>query len=135
MQELTGGIKNALERGENIEQIKQSFINAGYSQRDVNSSVAEIQSKTTATTPPQTPAPQKTLNSLTTNQSSIQPTRNILPSQLKKFPTPKIKTPQKQQRFPGWLIVVIILSIFILVGAALLGFYWDKIVKLFLTLI
>ena len=121
MQELTGGIKNALERGEDINKIKQSFINAGYSQRDVDSSVAEIQSQSTQQPQahPQENLPQKA------PPKSLSPTPNRLPSQLRKLPQ---QTPKKQQpqRFPVWLIVVIILSVLILIGAALLGFYWDK---------
>ena len=37
-EEITGGLKSALERGYSLEDAKQSFINAGYNPRDVEDS-------------------------------------------------------------------------------------------------
>lgn len=41
-EEITGGLRNALERGETIEKAMQSFINAGYSASEVREAAAMI---------------------------------------------------------------------------------------------
>jgi len=41
---LRAGIKNAVERGFRLERVKQSFINAGYSKRDVEKASREVSS-------------------------------------------------------------------------------------------
>ncbi len=40
--EIFAGIKNAIERGETLEQAKQTFINAGYSKEEVEEAVASL---------------------------------------------------------------------------------------------
>lgn len=104
--ELTGPLKNALERGENLGKVKKSFINAGYAPRDVEAAAAELSTST------------------------------IKPSQLSiKKPTTPIPKPKERPKFPIWLIIILILSIIILIGAALLGFYWDKLFNILPLLI
>lgn len=43
-EELTSGLKNAIENGSSLEQAKRSFINAGYNQREVEQAAKEISS-------------------------------------------------------------------------------------------
>ncbi len=40
---MAGGVKNAIERGESSEQIKKSFLNAGYSSQDVDNVLKKTQ--------------------------------------------------------------------------------------------
>lgn len=103
MEELTGGIKNALEKGESMEKVKQSFLNAGYTSREVNAAIAALNTQITRTSVPPT-------QDLTTN----------------KLPTP---TPSKSKRKFPWLIIIIILAILILIGVAILGFFFDDLMQ------
>ena len=110
---LTGGIKNALEKGENIQKVKQSFLNAGYSKRDVDAAVAGIS------------VSQPTKNTI---QPSSQPTPKPLQNQIpqtKQLP----QQPRQKKKFPLWLIILIIISILILIGAAIFGFFFDSIMQ------
>ncbi len=104
--ELTGAIKNALEKGENMTKVKKSFTNAGYAQRDVDAAVAEL----SASTIQPVKIPQSSQISFTTQQS------------------PKLQQ-KSSSKFPTWLIIVIILAIIILIGAALLGFFFEDIMQ------
>ena len=42
--EIIGGLKNALERGEDVERAKQTFVNAGYSAREVKVAADSLKS-------------------------------------------------------------------------------------------
>ncbi|MDO8517603.1 MAG: hypothetical protein Q7S33_05760 [Nanoarchaeota archaeon] len=42
MNELVGGMKNALERGANLDRIKQTFLNAGYKQEQIEEAAKEV---------------------------------------------------------------------------------------------
>ena len=64
-EELVGGIKNGLERGEPMPKIKQSFINAGYKIEEVENAVRKVSPQNQIqqitqtpqqTTPPPTPS-------------------------------------------------------------------------------
>lgn len=43
-EDIVAGLKNAVERGESLEEAKQSFISAGYSKEDVEEASSLIQS-------------------------------------------------------------------------------------------
>jgi len=114
--ELAGAIKNALERGENLTKIKQSFINAGYSKKNIEAASQNI-SQSSIKQPTQTPSP----------------LRKLLPFELKQKPTstqtpqPTQITPQPKTKRKILTIILIAVSALILAGAAILGFFWDKI--------
>jgi len=42
--DIVGGLKNALERGRSLDEVKQSFINAGYNSKDVEDSSRALNS-------------------------------------------------------------------------------------------
>lgn len=114
-EELAGGIKNALERGEPLPKIKQSFINAGYKPEEVERAARKILHPELAIPP--TPKPIETKKIETQPIPAQQPTIQKLP----------VQPIQKQKTFSKKLIIILtIVSILILVGAALLGLYWDK---------
>ena len=102
--ELIGGIKNALERGENIEKAKQSFISAGYRPEEVTAAIQKTPSRN-----PPTP----------TEKPKEIPLSKIIPGTNKLAPPPKKKSKLI-------LIIIIIISILILIGAGLLGVFWNS---------
>lgn len=109
-QELIGGLKNAILRGESIQKAKQSFINAGYKPQEIEKASQKISttSKTNQQLPSQSPNP---------NQTNQQPSGK--PQSIKQ-PKPLSKK---------FLIILILISIIIIAGAAVLGLLWDKILK------
>ena len=112
--ELIGGLKNALERGEKLEKAKQSFINAGYNIAEVEAAIKKmpaITQKTNLQTTPisQTPTPQAPISQIPTPQA---------------LPTTDTKPKQVSKKFT---IILIISVILILITAAFLGLFWNKI--------
>ncbi len=123
IEELRGAIKNALEHRQDITKVKQTFINAGYEPKKVEQATKNI-----------FPQPQPKL------QSTL---RKILPSELKpKQAPPQPQTPEPQSQFQEqiplqsqdqpkksktMIIILIIISVIVLIGAALLGLFWDSI--------
>lgn len=49
--EISGGLKNALDRGETLSEAKQSFINAGYTPQEIQSSAQMVKSTPIQTAP------------------------------------------------------------------------------------
>lgn len=74
--ELAGGIKNALERGEHETKVKQSFLNAGYTQEEVEKAFSQI------------------------NPQNIQPTQS--PKQSTPQKDSPTKTSDKKEKKPGF---------------------------------
>jgi hypothetical protein len=109
-EELIGGLRNAMERGQDLGQAKQSYLNAGYSQQEVDSAVRKIggpnHEMVTADNP--SPLPPSPLGG-----TRVLPTSPRPPSNRKTL----------------WIVLLIIIAILILGGAALLGVFWDKIFK------
>jgi hypothetical protein len=106
--DLLGGIKNAMERKESIEKIRASFLNAGYKIEEVNTAINES-NPTYSENSPNLP---------------IQETERFKP-----LPSPT-KIQEKKSTSKSFWIILIIISVLILAGAALLGLYWDKIMGL-----
>jgi uncharacterized membrane protein len=104
-EELIGGLKNAMERGQNLEQAKQSFANAGYGIQEVEAAVKKIGivSREMVSNYPSSPTPQ-------VNKTKMLPTQGRQASQKKLI-----------------VILVIVISVLVLLGAAFLGKFWDKI--------
>jgi hypothetical protein len=104
MAALTGAIKNALEKGESIEQASQSFLNAGYSQEEVQSAINEIN-----------------FQIVQSNQAS--PDSQKAKEGYKPLPSSEFSESKKTYLKYALLAIIIIL---ILSGAAVLGLFWDK---------
>lgn len=119
--ELTGGVRNALERKESLEKVRQSFINAGYDKVKVESAIREASSNIYSQTPVQEiiPNPTNPITPLPT-QSGFQPLPSIQPQQ----------TNVGKSKTTYWAILIII-SIIILAGAAILGLYWSNVKTIF----
>jgi len=105
-EEIVGGIKNALERGETLSKAKQSFLNAGYSSTEIQAAVQKIPTSNRQIAKPLNPSqPQST----TINQFS-KPTEPPLTGSSKKT-----------------FIILAIIGAIILITALVLGLLWDKI--------
>ena len=114
--EISGGLKNALERGETLQKAKQSFLNAGYKPSEINAAVQKIPSKTPEVKKPLTPSP----------QAKAQPPQSATPTQITTAPTQNIPG-QKKSLSKTFIIILISSAALVLVVAALLGLFWDKI--------
>lgn len=119
------GIKNAIERGENVELAAQSFINAGYNQEDVRQAVSEINSL----------IQNQQFSQNIPQQSQMQPVQSSYPnlnppdqSRFKSLPsTSSFEMGGKKQYLFYFLISLA--GIIILACAALLGLYWNNLFK------
>lgn len=108
MNELSGGIKNALERGESLESIKRSFINAGYNPKEVGEAISDAGTQNYNT-------------SVVANEGKIQPGYQ---------PLPAVK-PVKEKKSHLKFIVMGVVCLLILVCVGIVGLYWDKLMSLF----
>jgi len=102
-QELIGGLQNALSRGETIAKAKQSFISAGYKPQEIETAAKKI--------------------SITPRATQQTPATKQQPTQTPQQPIPSTKPEKKDLKF----LLIIIPIIIILVGAGLLGLFWNKI--------
>jgi len=112
-QDLIGGLKNAMERGEPMEKAKQSFINAGYQPSEVTAAAQ----KTPVVSPVVTPT---TSTQPTTKKEK--PVESTQPT-----PTTPNQPTVKKQASKKFIIILTMIGGLILAGAALLGIFWDKI--------
>ncbi|MFZ5954889.1 MAG: hypothetical protein ACOYT4_00525 [Nanoarchaeota archaeon] len=100
---MIGGIKIALEHDNNLERIKQSFINAGYNAQDIEKALLSVK--------PSQAEPE-------TNQKNFPP----LPI--------AAQPPKKSAKKLKYIIIILILAL-ILISAGLVWLYWDKLIGLF----
>lgn len=112
-EELQGGIRNALERGQPIEKIVQTFINAGYPPADVQAAArAATEGATTiAPQPPSSaalPSPQPTA----ANVAPLQPSPISLPSQPQSQQSSNDKP--KEEAGNGKVILLVVVLIMLL---------------------
>ena len=95
-QEISGGIKNALDRGEPLEKAKQTFVNSGYTPQEVQEAVKLMGPQSARPLNPTQPATQTTA-------------------------VPIKKTISKKT-----IIIMSIVGVVILVLALVLGLFWNK---------
>ncbi len=112
--ELTGAIKNSLEYEENLGKIKQSFINAGYKFQEI-----EIASRNLI---------QPKLKNQSQTPPVLKPVKlKPISEEIKKNESFTENQAQPNKKSPIPIILIITISVLVLVGAAILGLYWDKI--------
>lgn len=114
-QELVGGLRNAFERGESFIKAKQSLINAGYNPAEVELAAQEMRRLLSSKNPPKV-APVETKFTPTIKKSGIK--------QLPK--SSKILQSKKEGISKVLMIVLIIVMVLILIGAMVLGLFWDQ---------
>jgi len=114
---LTGAIKNALEKGESLDLVAQSFINAGYAKEEIDKAINEINSQ----------GFYRNENPIANPQPAVQGLRQQIPFEAKSNfkPLPTIGFEENKRPFKIYIFLGII-AILILIGAALLGLYWNK---------
>jgi len=98
---IVGGLKNAIERGANLEKAKNTFLNAGYSQEDIDEAVKLIPEESKKTEKLQEPSAHLILPSL--KQEAGKP----LPA----IPKPEI---QKKKHPVQTMLLLIAIIIFVL---------------------
>jgi hypothetical protein len=72
-EDIIAGLKQAIERGANLEQAKQSFINAGYSSEEVEDSARALSGIPQTRPIPTQPTPPKQITTQTSQPTRIQP--------------------------------------------------------------
>ncbi len=117
-EEIIAGIKNALERGESLDEAMQSFINSGYKSVEVREAVNSLTGSTTPLMYPGTPVQQ--------TSTSAQPISLSSPSSEASVPL-KVSggTDKKKVIF---LVVLLLVLVGILITTVL---YKDKILSAF----
>lgn len=148
--EIVGGLKNALTRGESLESARISFLNAGYSPQVVNMAVRRIMGQSVNTVVehqipqrniqiPQSNIiiPQRNLPLYASKTNQIYP-GTVYPSRVNNFQQQNFQGsyPVANQKrvfnvIPYWaVILMILLSMAIIIGASVLGIFWEQIFKL-----
>ncbi len=113
-EEIIGGLRNALDRGEPLEKAKQSFLNAGYKPEEVKSAVQKMPTTPQISNSVTAPAETKTPTPQPETKTTTQPlTTTIAPG-------------QKKHLSKKFIIILVSIAALVLIGAALLGIYWDK---------
>jgi hypothetical protein len=115
MSELTGGIENAIERGESAQRIKQSFLNAGYKNEDIEEAFKEAV-QYGLISEPQTlePSANVTPSADETNYDFPQPALKELPPSL-----PKTMPAKSKKRLYKVLIVILIILVLLLITSSI----------------
>jgi hypothetical protein len=112
-QELIGGLKNAIDRGETLVKAKQSFINAGYKQDEVEAAARKVPAATQQISKPVSATAAEKFTAEPTIQTQQTATTTVAPTQAKSVSKKLI-------------IILIISSALVLIGAAILGLFWDS---------
>ena len=95
-EDLIGGLKNALARGEDLEKAKNSFLNAGYKTQEVEVAIQRI-------------VPQK--------KEKSGKGKTVLKIELKGG---------KASKQTKVILVLLIVSILLFIGSAVLGLFWEN---------
>jgi hypothetical protein len=121
-QELIGGLKNALDRGESLEKAKQSFLNAGYKSNEIN---AAVQKMPMANSQIVKPAEPKNKIKALIPQPQIQPKQEMKPV-VQSSTTTTNPPVQPKEASKTFIIILISLAVIVLIGAGFLGLFWDR---------
>lgn len=136
LHELVGGIKNSIDRGEELNKVKQSFINAGYGKEEIEDATAMlglseniVQQKIIPPNKKEITKPLPTIAKLPVKKSIISkpfPKKIVFPStrEVQKLPVAKFTEPTKLNKV--LVIILILLGILFVVIAGFLGVFWDQ---------
>lgn len=141
--ELIGGIRNALERGETVEQAMQTFLNAGYSPNEVREAAALVAPSATAAIYGQVPGILPSSSPAAQTKAAVpssSPTSSPAPATAPSQPSSKVSSQAVQslptltsQSPPHSKKTIIILIVALLILLTLLGItllYSEKILGL-----
>ena len=148
-QELVDGLRNAIERGNDLEKVKQSFISAGYHREQVEEA-AEMISYGSSLDAPQENEPKPNLSKAvkpgkteklekTIPEQPTAPEKSPqMPQLAKDFQTPQadskeMLTPEKEEKSKTHLWIILLLSIlfFLIIALVLILVFKDQIIGWF----
>ena len=107
-EELIGGLRNAMERGQTLAQAKQSYLNAGYSLQEVESAMARTGGISKEMVMPENPNPLPLPPNPVGNTKMLPISQNPLKKKNLKF------------------ILLAVVAAIILAGGALLFVFWES---------
>jgi hypothetical protein len=123
---LEGGLKNALARGYNLEEAKKSFVNSGYEASEVEEAASKIEHHmhpvTSENHQPIKPAPKHQAETNTSPQAP--PHQAISTTQTQRLPENNNFAEKKVSK--KLIVVLVVIGALVIIGAALLGIFWDK---------
>ena len=128
-EEILGGLKNAMGRGETLQMARLSFLNAGYKPHIVDLAASRISGQGVSVVEQQ-PVPQAA-NIPAPQAPNVAPQApNVAPANLNLYaqrPPAQQGQMVRKRAIPYWaIIMMLIMSLGILVGAGVLGLFWDK---------
>jgi hypothetical protein len=144
-EEIKVGLRNALDRNESLEKAKQSLVNAGYNTQTIEEASEDLDSEninieTRRIERGISPRERRKMKNKKIKIEKIKkvkqvkekPVNNKIPTK-KKEGTDTKRLPKNAEAKPHKkkTAIYVVISIIILVLAAMLGLYWDKIVGLF----
>ena len=117
-QEIVGGLKNALERGEDLTKAKKSFLNAGYKPEEIEAAVQKMPAITTIVNQ----------QDKTTNKTQASVAQTGQPQITQPLPIATTEAPgQKKGLSKKFIIILISSAVSVLLVAGLIGVFWNKI--------
>ena len=128
-EEILGGLKNAMGRGETLQMARLSFLNAGYKPHIVDLAASRISGQGVSVVEQQ-PVPQAA-NIPAPQAPNVAPQAiNVTAANLNLYaqrPPAQQGQMVRKRAIPYWaIIMMLIMSLGILVGAGVLGLFWDK---------
>ena len=128
-EEILGGLKNAMGRGETLQMARLSFLNAGYKPHIVDLAASRISGQGVSVVEQQ-PVPQAA-NIPAPQAPNVAPQAiNVPAANLNLYaqrPPAQQGQMVRKRAIPYWaIIMMLIMSLGILVGAGVLGLFWDK---------
>lgn len=112
-EEIIGGLVNAVERGETLQNAMQTFVNAGYDPQFL------FKVSERAYYDGKIPVKEDSLNEESSGSEKSNESKKKNKDKLKLFNFGKDKKKL-------YIILMIVVSVFVLVGALLLGLFWNK---------
>jgi hypothetical protein len=109
--DFSGAIKNGLERGESLEEIKKSLINSGYDKEQVNLAIQNTNPDSVEYKKPNSPSDRENLSEFG--------------SPAQKFPPLNGNILVKPKKTPKWIKIAIILLILLIIGGVLAFIFKD----------
>ena len=107
-EEITGGIRNAMEHGASLEDAGKSFISAGYSEKEINDAVQEL--------------------SFGASSMVHSEQKNDLNAHVS-IPLPSTSPPPQKKSIKTWMLVLLLVFIIIIAGAIVFTIFSDKIIQ------
>ena len=129
--ELVGGLMNAINRGESLEQAKASFLNAGYPRDIVELASRGLSGESyTPSVSASSSVPSSTLKLYAVKNrgsSSVGSVNVLQQSGSSNVPSKRVVVHKKSSSIPYWaVILMLLLSLAIVIGAGILGLYWNR---------